>query len=61
MCIVVEYPGWKYWQDYNTTDYGMAGNSRGVLIFVLFVTDRQSRKFSPTKINDYEHTHAHKR
>ena len=47
--------------DYCTCSrYRMAGNFRGVLIFVIFVTDRQSRKFSPTKINDYEYAHAHK-
>ena len=39
----------------------MAGKFRGVLILVIFVIDRQSRKFPPTKINEYEYAHAHKR
>ena len=33
----------------------MAGNFRGVLIFVIFVVDLQSRKFPPPKINDYRY------
>ena len=33
--------------------YRMAGNFRGVLIFVIFVVDVQSRNFPPTKINAY--------
>ena len=31
----------------------MAGNFRGVLIFVIFVVDLESRNFPPTKINAY--------
>ena len=34
-------------------DYRMAGNFRGVLIFVIYVVDWQSRRFPPTKINAY--------
>jgi hypothetical protein len=33
--------------------YHMASNFHGVLIFVIFVVDLQSRKFPPTKINAY--------
>ena len=33
----------------------MAGNFCGVLIFVIFVVDLQSRKFPPPKINDYRY------
>ena len=39
--------------------YRMAGNFCGVLIFVIFVTDRQSRKFSPTKMNGYTNMRMH--
>ena len=38
----------------------MAGNFRGVLIFVIFVVDLESQKFPPMKINAYLYTHAHK-
>ena len=31
----------------------MAGSFRGVLIFVIFVVDLESRNFPPTKINAY--------
>jgi hypothetical protein len=33
----------------------MAGNFRGVLIFVIFVVDLQSRKFPLPKINNYRY------
>ena len=35
----------------------MAGNFRGVLIFVIFVVDLQHEIFPPTKINAYSDTH----
>jgi hypothetical protein len=36
-------------------DYRMSGNFHGVLIFVIFVVDFQSRKFPPPKIVDYRY------
>ena len=35
------------------TWYHMAGNFHGVLIFVIFVVDLESRKFPPKKMNAY--------
>ncbi len=35
--------------------YRMAGNFRGVLIFVIFVVDLQSRNFPPPKINAHRY------
>ena len=37
----------------------MAGNFRGVLIFVIFVVDLESRNFPPTKINAYGDMRVH--
>ncbi len=35
----------------------MAGNFRGVPIFVIFVVDLQSRNFPPPKINAHRYMH----
>jgi hypothetical protein len=52
-CYELLYRTWTPWTPCNA--YRMAGNFRGVPIFVILVVDLQSRNFPPLKINAHRY------